>query len=134
MKKVIKQERVDVHNDLLMQKLIGRPKNRTPRDIKVWSKTPKEKKILKKSRYSFSKEDNHFHSTPKKFISVYSRLIVFLTKNKQFNKTTYSFMCYQHEIPEILSQFQAKGGRYNLVSKYTWNGKTYKAGEFPYGQ
>lgn len=129
MKKVTEQGWVDVHDDLLMQKMIGRPADLTPKDPKVWTKTAKEKQALKKVKYSFSKYNNHFHSVPKKSIPVEGKLIIFLKKNKQFDKTTYSVKCFQHDIPEILAQYKVnnykKGISYSIVDKYVWNGKTY---------
>lgn len=136
MKRDTRQEWVDVHNDELMHEMIGRPTNVVPRDPSVWTKTPKEKKLLRNIRHSFNKYDNHFHSEPKKSIPVEGKLIIFLKKNNRFDKTTYSIKCFQHDIPEILAQYRVNNFKkkvsYSVISKYTWNGKTYKIGEYPY--
>lgn len=121
----------NIITDDLMVKLGMRQPHVVPRDKEVWTKTQREKKMLK--RYK-SKERIHFHTIPIKSIPVWSKLIIYLKKNKEYPKTTYSIKCWQHEISNILSNYcQVKKGKVeNLVSKYSYNGKTYAPNERPF--
>lgn len=115
---------VDVHNDDAVRAAgIIRPFDQVPRDKSVWTKTPHERRILRNVKHSYS-TDMHFHSIPFKFIRVSGKLIVQLKKNKTFPNTTYSFKCWQSDIPNIISKFIDNKQR-NVVAKYTWNGKTF---------
>lgn len=126
---------IDVHNDEVMRMNgLWRPYDQSPRDPSVWTKTPTEKKMLKK--YRCTMDDGHFHSVPRKIIRVRAKLIINLYKNNRFDKTTYSTECWQHEIPDILSRYyvvdKKTGYPENVVRKYTWNGKTYGPKELPF--
>lgn len=136
-----KIEWVDVHNDDLMVSLGIRPANLEPKDPFVWTKNAKEKRILKRlrNRYKHSLKSGSVY-TPKA-IPVYTKLIIltkpskrytFNTKSgKIFYKTTFSTICGQRDIPRILSNYVSENGK-NLVIKYYWNGKWYKATERPF--
>lgn len=136
-KKTVNQENdwVDVHNDKLMVSLGIRVPSMESRDSSVWTKTKNEKRILKNVKHVIS--DGHFHTIPETKIPVRSKLIIYLKKNNKFGKTTYSTECWQHEIPSIINGFKVKDSKfessnYLVVSKYFWNGKTYKATETPF--
>lgn len=126
---------VDVHNDALMVELGIRPAMLSPRDKTVWTKTPNERRLLKSLRRS-GKGRIHFHSVPEKSIPVRTKLIIQLVKNDKFPKTTYSTECWQHEIKNILLQYYKRNKKTGvnecLVSKYTYNGKTYAPNERPF--
>lgn len=126
---------VDVHNDALMVELGIRPVMLSPRDKTVWTKTPNERRLLKSLRRS-GKGRIHFHSVPEKSIPVRTKLIIQLVKNDKFPKTTYSTECWQHEIKNILLQYYRRNKKTGvnecLVSKYTYNGKTYAPNERPF--
>ena len=126
---------VDVHNDALMVELGIRPAMLSPRDKTVWTKTPNERRLLKSLRRS-GKGRIHFHSVPEKSIPVRTKLIIQLVKNDKFPKTTYSTECWQHEIKNILLQYYKRNKKTGvnecLVSKYTYNGKTYTPNERPF--
>ena len=126
---------VDVHNDTLMVELGIRPAMLSPRDKTVWTKTPNERRLLKSLRRS-GKGRIHFHSVPEKSIPVRTKLIIQLVKNDKFPKTTYSTECWQHEIKNILLQYYKRNKKTGvnecLVSKYTYNGKTYAPNERPF--
>lgn len=126
---------VDVHDDELMIELGIRPPHVSPRDSNVWTKTPYEKRILKAERCKH-REKIHFNISPRKSIPVRAKLIIYLKSNKKFSNTVYSTECWQHEIGDILSNYYAKNRKtgYNeyLVSKYTYNGKTYSPEERPF--
>lgn len=127
--------RVDVHNDELMIELGIRPPHLIPRDPSVWTKTPREKKLLKSLR-KIHKGHIHFHSVPKKSIPVKAKLIIQLKKNKKFPNTTYSTECWQHKIEDILLNYYAKNNKTGhnecLVSKYIYNGQAYSPDERPF--
>lgn len=126
---------IDVHDDDVMRSHgLWRPYNQSPRDPSVWTKTPNERRLLKKLRHSF-KGDKHFHVAPRKIIRVRAKLIINLYKNKRFSKTTYSTECWQHEIPEILAKYRVidrNGFSTSVVRKYVWNGKTYNPNDLPF--
>lgn len=126
---------VDVHNDALMVELGIRPAMLSPRDKTVWTKTPNERRLLKSLRRS-GKGRIHFHSVPEKSIPVRTKLVIQLVKNDKFPKTTYSTECWQHEIKNILLQYYKRNKKTGvnecLVSKYTYNGKTYAPNERPF--
>ena len=93
------------------------------RDPCVWIKTDQERKLLKSLR---KRTKMHFNSIPCKEIPVLAKLIVYLKKNKEFPHTTYSTMCYMNHIGSVLSRYS------DLVSKYSYNGKTYLPSERPF--
>lgn len=128
---------IDVHDDDVMREMgFFRPLNQAPRDESVWTKTPYERRILKKVRHTCKGEDMHFHSVPRKVIRVRCKLIINLYKNKRFEKTTYSTECWQHEIPDILAKYRVTdrktGYSTSVVRKYSWNGKTYDPKDLPF--
>lgn len=106
---------------------LNRSRAQQPRDPNVWTKTNYEKKQLRKVRCH--KSIGHFMEIPIKEIPFRDKLIVYLVKNKFFDKTTLSFECFQHEISRILSKFNTNKG--SLVLKYSWNGRTFKPTELP---
>lgn len=127
------EPRVNVKDDYQMVELGIRPPLLAERDKSVWTKTAKEKKLLKKLRHGSN--NCHFGTVPIKPIPVRDKLIVYLKKNNVFPKTTYSTECRQHEIGEILMKYfyTAKSGiSHNLVMKYEFNGKSYLPNERPY--
>lgn len=128
---------IDVHDDDVMREMgLFRPFDLTPRDESVWTKTPQEKRMLKKVRRSCKNKDMHFHDVPKKVKKVRCKLIINLFKNKHFSKTTYSTECWQHEIPTILAKYHVTdrktGYSKSIVRKYSWNGKTYNPTDLPF--
>lgn len=127
---------VDVHNDALMVELGIHLPNVTPRDKNVWTKTPNEKRLLKVMRNSVKKEKIHFHSSPVKSIPVLAKLIIYLKKNDKFSNTTYSTKCKMHKIDSILQKYCWYNKKTNcfesLVSKYSYNGRTYAPEERPF--
>ena len=125
---------IDIHNDKIMIELGLRQPTGHVRDISVWTKTPNEKRILNKVKYS--NFDGYFHSVPRQIIPVRGKLIVYLSNNTVYPKTTYSIECWQHEIPRILSEYTVVDKKKsnkdkivtkNVVLKYSWNDKTYKS-------
>lgn len=127
------ESRVNVRNDYQMVELGIRPPLLAERDKSVWTKTAKEKKLLKKLKRGHN--NCHFETTPIKPIPVYDKLIIYLKKNNVFPKTTYSTKCWQHEIPEILMKYfytSKSGISHNLVMKYEFNGKSYSPKVLPY--
>lgn len=126
---------VNVHDDALMVELGIRPAVLTPRDKSVWVKTPNEARLLKSLRRT-SKDRIYFHTIPEKSIPVKAKLIIQLKKNDKFPKTTYSTECWQHEIRNILWNYSQKNKKTGLneclVSKYTYNNKTYGPTERPF--
>lgn len=123
---------IDVHDDDLMVKLGLRYSKAIPRDSSIWTKTAKEKKEIKKAR---NKQRLSTSIPPMKVIPVYDKIIIYLTKNDKFPNTVYSKKCWQYEIPKVLDMFSivnSKGERKSIVSKYFYNGKTYKPREYPY--
>lgn len=126
---------VNVYDDTLMVNLGIRPPVLTPRDNSVWTKTPNERRLLKTLRRSDNRKI-HFHTVPIKHIPVRAKLIIQLKKNNKFPYTTYSTTCWQHEIGNILLNYyqlnKKTGHNECLVSKYVYNGKTYKYNERPF--
>lgn len=128
---------IDVHDDDVMREMgFFRPFNQKPRDPSVWTKTPYERKLLKKMKSRTPKGDNHFHSAPIKHIPIRAKLIIQLNKNRVFDKTTYSTTCWQHEIPYILMNYNVvdhrTGDAISAVKWYNWNGKKYSRCELPF--
>jgi len=125
-KKSKEDKPVNVNDDNSMREAgFMRPYPVTPRDPEVWTKSNREKKALKKLR-RVHKEDMHFNNCPHKPIRVESKLIIFLKKNKIYDKSTYSIKCWQSDVPEIVRSFDKN------VIKYSFNGKTYAPNEVPF--
>lgn len=128
---------VDVHDDELMVSLGIHLPNVTPRDPEVWTKTNKEKNLLRKLRNKFKNVYMSGSITRQKPIPFHGKLIVRIKPDKRFvsidkngnhnMKTTFSYdnVC-QSEIPTILSKFSG------LIIYYTYFGKEYKYNELPF--
>lgn len=128
---------INVHDDDIMREMgFMRPFKQTPRDKSVWSKTLNERRILHNVKNSCKNEDMHFHMAPAKQSRVCAKLIIYLNSNDVFPKSTYSFMCLNTAIGEILGKFQITNPRTKVfesaVIKYSYDGKTYKLEERPY--
>lgn len=108
---------IDVTNDELMVREGIRNPNLVPRDQTLWSKTPEERKKLKKFRRLYKMHS--CWSGPEKVIDVPGKLIIYL-KNPKTSKTTLSYKCIQSDIPFLLANKE--------VLKYSWNGRTYYKG------
>ena len=125
---------INVHDDDLMVSLGIRAPHLKPRDPSVWQKTTAERKLLKKLRRKNIRLSGW--AAPSRSIPVQARLILYLKKNKVFSKSTYSSLCWQHNIPQVISRYALRskktGAITNLVSKYCYNGKMYNPGEFPF--
>lgn len=125
---------INVHDDDLMVSLGIRAPHLKPRDPSVWQRTSAEKRLLKKLRRKNIRLSGW--AAPSRAIPVQARLIIYLKKNKVFSKSTYSSLCWQHNIPQVLSRYalhsKKTGAITNLVSKYCYNGKMYNPGEFPF--
>ncbi len=137
MKKKIKKiddDKVNVYDDDLMIELGLRCPKFIPRDESLWTKTEKEKKILKKERCRH-KGKMHFHSIPYKSIPVEAKLIVYLKKNNIFPRTTYSTKCLQSDINNILSKYYVQNSKDKreecLIVKYKYNDIEYRPDERP---
>ena len=123
-------EWVDVNDDALMVKLGIRNPNVEPRDPSVWTKSAKEKALLKKLRNhksgilakggSFEKYEPLFKFT----------LVITIEKNPKFTqfdkklkrkvfKTTFSHKCYEKDIPFILNRYKDEEGN-SLVKQYSF--------------
>lgn len=128
---------VDVHNDDVMRSMgFFRPFDQSPRDISVWTKTLKERKLLNSMKCKGKSNNGHFYNIPNKHIPVKAKLIIQLKRNKKYNKSTYSMICWMNEIPEILSQYQISNPKTkrseSIIVKYSFNGKTYSPNELPF--
>lgn len=120
---------VDVNDDALMVKLGIRYPNAAPRDPSVWTKSPKEKALLKKLRNhksgllakggSFEKYEPLFKYTLCVTIAKNDKFMQFDKKLKRrVFKTTFSHKCYKKEIPFILNRYVDEEGK-SLVKKYS---------------
>lgn len=108
-------EVIDVYNDEQMRNAgFLRPVMQQPRDPYVWTKTNRDRKLLKK--YKVKMVDGHFHTVPEKISSVPGRLTVQLVSNKVFPKNTYSHYCTESDIAFILKKYK------NYIKKASWNG------------
>ena len=115
-----------------------------PRDKSVWTKTPKEKAVLKRVKRLF--KNYEFGSSwgfHKRAIPCYGKLRVEIYKNANFCKRngypvshlTYVFNCGQSDIPYLLSKFiirNKKDETINLVRRYKWNGQYYSPDTLPF--
>lgn len=129
-KKVQKEENrwINVHDDKVMNEMgLIRYLAQVSRDPSVWSKTSYEKRILKTVKQSTRKEDMHFYNVPAKRSIVRAKLIVQLKRNKVFPKTTYSFICGNEEVSNILNNFKILNRKTqqpeSIVLKYSYNGR-----------
>ena len=108
---------------------VERVESYVSRDPSVWTKTLKEKKILKTQRRIHKHSLKSKTSAPWREIPVYGKVILYLKLgplDKENFKSTVSFKCGQADIPEIVNK------RKNQLIKYFWNGRTYFPGEFPF--
>lgn len=118
---------INVHDDEEVRKNgLIRPYLVESRDPDVWTKTPREKRQLKKYKRGYK---GHFYASEVETSPLVDTLIVYLSKNKWFDKPTYSFKCNIVDIPFIIQKFTVKNK--SFVKKYFFNGKTYKNNEFP---
>lgn len=127
---------IDVTDDEVMAAHgLFRPRKAAPRDPSVWTKTPKERRMLKSMR-KVHKERMHFNSSLKYIDKIRGKLTINLRKNRKFGKTTYSHECYLYEIPSILTRYSVvskDGTLFSVIKKYYWNGKTYNTNNLPIG-
>lgn len=96
-------------------------------DWNIWKHTPKEKKLLKRLRKLHKHSLDGIKSpAPKRNIPVYDKLIIYIKDKTKNGKTTISTQCGQADIPDVLSFYSS------VLIKYSWNGKTYNPGEYPF--
>lgn len=146
-KKIKKQREVkpvDVYNDAEMVALGLRLPKYPGRDKSIWSKTAKEKALLKKMKRSCTTKLNRGWGAPPKSIPIPGKLIVRIKPSDKFTmvtkegkvlkKTTYSHECIQSDIPRILSRYVEGNNNafHSIVINYSWNGKTYNPKEVPF--
>lgn len=127
MKKIT--EWIDVNDDALMVSLGLRYPNAEKRDPNVWTKSEKEKAILKKVRNSFSgtlckgggKDDHESFKGKLRFtIEKSDKFMTFDSKLKRkVFKTTFSVSCYKKDIPFILNKYVNEKGQ-SLILKYSF--------------
>ena len=143
---------VDVHNDAEMVAIGIRVPLATPIDESVWTKTDAEKKELAKKRAvlkHYFDNTKSVGSAKKWSIPLRSKLIITIRNHPKFRKikknkkgeivtnykTTFSHVCGQSEIKDILKMFEVYDKRtkskINLVEKYYWNGKKYAPDVLP---
>ena len=127
---------INVHDDAVMREMGFTRFERIPRDESVWTKTPRERQLLKKLRHTLKGLDLHFHSVPSKRGTVRAKLIVQLKSNDVFSKSTYSQECLNTHISDVLEKFKVidpvTGWSESVVTKYSYNGRTYAPNELPY--
>lgn len=117
--------RIDVHDDELMIKLGIHPPYLRNKDTSLYIKTPNEKRVLKKLR-KIHKNKIRFCNAPTKYSRTEGKIIVYLQKNKIYNNTTYSTKGSLNKLNEVLTKYG------DLVSKYVYNGRTYRITERPF--
>lgn len=114
---------VDIRDQQEMIKLGLHPQYRETYD---WSKTDKEKQKLQKLRRllgrGFSNRSGSIRE--KKSIPVKDKLVVYV-----WNQPVKSFVCMQHDIPDILAR--QRKSLADKILKYHWNGKWYEGNELP---
>ena len=100
------------------------------RDPSVWTKTPKEKKAIKRAKRWNVPDFASSWSFKKHPIPCYGKLIIQFDKiaDKATSHTTRTFQCGQSDLPEIIGNYSKDGWK---VRWYKWNGKQYAADEFP---
>jgi hypothetical protein len=120
---------VDVNDDALMVKLGIRHPSAAPRDPSVWTKSPKEKALLKRLRNSKAGVLARGGSREKYEPLIKYTLNITIAKNDKFmqfdkrlkrkvHKTTFSHRCYKKEIPFILNRYVNEEGK-SLVKSYS---------------
>ncbi len=123
-------EWIDVTDDALMVSLGLRYPNAEGRDPSVWTKSEKEKAILKKVRNSFSgtlckgggkqKYEPLLKGKLRFTIKKDDRFTTFDSKLKRrVHKTTFSVSCYKKDIPFILNRYVNEDGK-SLITKYAF--------------
>lgn len=151
MKKVIekqaKEEKVNVYDDAEMVALGIRNPKVPPRDPKVWTKTIEEKAKARVAKNSIKSQFSSGWGHSCRTIPVYGKLIVYIKPSSRFcmvdpktgkkiNKTVFSHNCGQSDISRILSKYKEIDNKlnvsYSIVTKYSWNGKTYNSKELPF--
>lgn len=114
---------VDVHNENeMIEAGLRLYHSLTEKDNTVWNKTKQERKQLNRVKHGAKVSKKSV--PPRKVSYLRDKLIIYLNKNKDFDKSTYSTMCWKHEIPFIISSFTNNKG-HSLVKKYYFNGRTY---------
>ena len=132
-----KTDWVNVHDDALMISLGLRLPKRVPRDPSVWTKTPKEKAVLKK--YKDQDTTTFVCKGVAKFkpIPVYDKCILQLKKSDKYTvfdntlgrrvpQTVISIQCSQSDIPNLIAKYK------DVLVKYHWNGRDYLPNQIPY--
>lgn len=120
---------VDVNDDALMIKLGIRHPSAAPRDPSVWTKSPKEKALLKRLRNSKAGVLARGGSREKYEPLIKYTLNITIAKDDKFmqfdkrlkrkvHKTTFSHRCYKKEIPFILNRYVNEEGK-SLVKSYS---------------
>lgn len=136
---------VDIRDKELMISLGIHPRDAAPRDPSVWTKTPEQKKAMKRNRRKYKNFRFSKAAGPIKHIPIYDKLIVHIKADplyaqyKNANgsphtgtiKTTHTFHCAQSDIPFILSNFVDSKGN-NIVTHYHWNHKKYEPTVLPF--
>lgn len=133
-KKSVKKEEkpVNVYNvaEMMSLGLRGEEFRRNP---SVWTKSNKEKKAYKKAdaiyRNRYPNENWHNPSHHEPYLPYVCKLIIYLSKNKKFDKSVYSIMCNPNRISDYLDRYQDEKKSY--VLKYSYNGKMYQPNERP---
>ena len=125
-------EWVDVHNEALMVALGIRNPDLEPRDPSVWTKTSKEKSLLKRLRNSKGGILVRGSSFVKYEPLFKYKLIITIKKDDRFmtydktlkrkvHKTVFSHTCYPKEVPFILNKYYNEEGK-SIVKKYSYAG------------
>lgn len=125
---------VNLKNEKELMSLGLRSKSVSPRDPNIWTKSKQEKKAIKKAKHSYKNahpfEDWHIGNCPDPYYPYQCKLIIYLKKNKVFDKTTYSIICNPNDIQNYLNTYVDKKGN-SCVKKYKYNGKEYSVEEKP---
>jgi hypothetical protein len=142
--KLAEEEWIDVHNHALMVYLGMQPPHYKGRDTKVWTKTEKEKELLKqmKARCNTILPRQWPYAEPRS--TFFSKLIVrirpsnkFKFKDKHGNEQKKTYFSHKNvcesDIPAILAKYYVwkDKARQSLVISYEWNGKAYAPNELP---
>lgn len=120
MKKVrVELEPVDVmDNEMMIREGLRQP-DRIPRDLSVWTKTDKERKLWRK--YRRFPVPNSRWAAPEKSGGLPGKLVV---QVEGMEKTTYAHKCLTTDVHYLLSKYKTENS--NIV-KCSWNGKTFYA-------
>lgn len=132
---------IDIHDDAVMNAMGFPRKLADKRDPSVWEKTSAERKALKKAKrkfknYQFSSSWGSRTTT----IPCVDKLIIQVNKfskdikNSLPHKSTISYVCAQHQIPNILANFTYTVGDkvVSNVKKFRFNNVWYDYGTLPY--